>query len=91
MVRAVAICLAVVVTVVWPSPGWAAEPPLEPAGEQTTAAAVTPQRALLDRYCVTCHSERLKTGGLTLETMDVSNVGGPPRSGKRSSRSCVGG
>ena len=27
-------------------------------------------RALLDRYCVTCHNERLKTGGLSLDTVD---------------------
>ncbi len=32
-------------------------------------------RALLDRYCVTCHNEKLRTAGLTLETMDVVNVG----------------
>jgi uncharacterized protein DUF1592/uncharacterized protein DUF1588/uncharacterized protein DUF1585/uncharacterized protein DUF1587/uncharacterized protein DUF1595/cytochrome c len=33
------------------------------------------QRALLDRYCVTCHNQRLKTGGLTLDTMDVAAIG----------------
>src|SRR5262245_24236685 len=31
-------------------------------------------RALLDRYCVTCHNEKLKTAGLTLDSMDVANV-----------------
>src|SRR5262245_49611963 len=31
-------------------------------------------RALLDRYCVTCHNERLKTAGLALDTLDVTNV-----------------
>jgi hypothetical protein len=35
--------------------------------------AATPQRATLDRYCVTCHNQRLKTGGMTLDTSDVSN------------------
>jgi hypothetical protein len=35
-------------------------------------------RALLDRYCVTCHNEKLKTGGLTLDTMDVTSVGDRP-------------
>ena len=34
------------------------------------------QRALLDRYCVTCHNDRLRTGGLTLDAnaVDVSDV-----------------
>ena len=26
------------------------------------------QRALLDRYCISCHNDRLKTGGLSLDT-----------------------
>jgi len=34
----------------------------------------TDPRALLDRYCVTCHNERLRTAGLALDTMDVTNV-----------------
>jgi hypothetical protein len=33
-----------------------------------------PDRALLDRYCLGCHNDRLKTGGLTLEHLDVRNV-----------------
>ena len=31
-------------------------------------------RHLLDRYCVTCHSERLETAGLSLQRLDVANV-----------------
>ena len=37
--------------------------------------AVSPQRAVLDRYCVTCHNEKLKTADLNLSKMDVGNVG----------------
>ncbi len=46
------------------------------AGTQQASGApsVSPQRALLDRYCVTCHNERLQTAGLTLDRMDVANV-----------------
>jgi hypothetical protein len=29
------------------------------------------QAALIGKYCVTCHSNRLKTGGLTLEALDL--------------------
>ena len=33
------------------------------------------QRALLDKYCVTCHNERAKTAGLSLEKVDIGRVG----------------
>jgi hypothetical protein len=38
------------------------------------SAPVSPQRALLDRYCVTCHNQKLKTGGLTLDRMDLDRL-----------------
>jgi mono/diheme cytochrome c family protein len=31
-------------------------------------------RDVLDRYCVTCHNDRLKTGGLTLAGLDVNRL-----------------
>ena len=31
-------------------------------------------RAVLDKYCVTCHNPRLKTAGLALDQLDVVNV-----------------
>jgi mono/diheme cytochrome c family protein len=34
----------------------------------------TEQRAMLDKYCVTCHNQRLKTGGLTLDTLNLDKV-----------------
>ena len=34
----------------------------------------TDHRALLDRYCVTCHNDRLLTAGLTLQDVDVGAV-----------------
>src|SRR5262245_49994438 len=30
--------------------------------------------ALLKQYCFTCHNERLKTAGLTLESIDLENI-----------------
>jgi hypothetical protein len=33
-------------------------------------------RALLDRYCVTCHNPRSKAGGLRLDEVDLAEVGG---------------
>ena len=44
----------------------------------SAASAVTPAsgtRQLLDRYCVTCHNERLKTADLRLDQIDVANPG----------------
>ena len=60
----------------------------QPAGGASVPDA-DPSRALLDRYCVTCHNERIVRGdaaassplaaqlravGLTLDTLDLSNV-----------------
>jgi hypothetical protein len=48
---------------------------LQTAGVSAAAAPDTPfSRDLIDKYCVTCHSERLKTGGLSLERLDPANV-----------------
>ena len=33
-----------------------------------------PSRALLDRYCVTCHNERLKTAGVMFDQVDIGRV-----------------
>jgi mono/diheme cytochrome c family protein len=39
------------------------------------AASTDPSyRQVIDKYCVTCHNQRLKTGGLTLDTLDISKV-----------------
>ena len=29
--------------------------------------------AVVTKYCVTCHNERAKTGGLALDTLDIAN------------------
>ena len=48
------------------------------AGPESTtlqrASAEGPTRALLDRYCVTCHNKRLKTAGLMLDAVDVNDA-----------------
>jgi mono/diheme cytochrome c family protein len=65
--------LALVLTSAWVLIGAAYLPaawqqPQGPAGEAPT------WRALLDRYCVTCHNERLRTAGLTLDGISVETV-----------------
>ena len=44
------------------------------AGPQNNSA-VSPQPALLNQYCITCHNQRAKTAGLALDTMDFEHVG----------------
>src|SRR5579885_670451 len=34
------------------------------------------ERALLDKYCVTCHNDKLRTGGLSLQRLDLASVPG---------------
>jgi mono/diheme cytochrome c family protein len=41
----------------------------------TSSAAASSPRPLIDRYCVTCHNERLKTADLRLDRLDVDNPG----------------
>ncbi len=38
-------------------------------------SGVSPERALLDRYCVSCHNDSRRIAGLALDTMDVASVG----------------
>ncbi len=39
-----------------------------------TSASPADFRPVVDKYCVTCHNDRLKTGGLALDTADLTNV-----------------
>jgi mono/diheme cytochrome c family protein len=45
-------------------------PPAPPAGTAAASSA-----AVLKQYCATCHSERLKSGGLVIDPSEVTNVG----------------
>ena len=44
------------------------------APPRPASSAETLDRSVVDKYCVTCHNQRLKTGGLTLDTPDLANV-----------------
>ena len=37
-------------------------------------ASASAARAVLDKYCVTCHNQRTKTAGLALDALDLSHV-----------------
>src|SRR5262245_24714631 len=52
---------------------------VQTAAPQTQpAAAAAPVRAVFDKYCVTCHNQRLRTAGLTLDSLDVTSPGANP-------------
>lgn len=63
------VCLAIFATVI-PACIQAAPRPQE----ATNPPSVTTERALVDKYCVVCHSNKLKTGGLSLQAMDMTNI-----------------
>ena len=54
--------------------------PVEAAGGAPAGQAAAPpeplSRAIFDRYCITCHNERLQTAGLMLDRLDVGDVPG---------------
>src|SRR5262249_22115896 len=41
----------------------------------TSPVSASQSRTVINQYCVTCHNQRLKTAGLTLDVLDVSEVG----------------
>src|SRR5215467_5886874 len=51
-----------------------AQAPQSPAAQ----SAASNQRQFLDRYCTACHNDRLKTGGMTLEHVDVARPDAQP-------------
>ena len=48
-------------------------PRFESAAARAPAPLASPERALVDKYCVTCHNQRAKTGGLALDTIDLGH------------------
>ena len=49
---------------------------MEASRVQSPSPSASPQRAVLNRFCVTCHNARLHTAGLQLDTADVDHAGG---------------
>ena len=60
-------CLALLIAAAARTSGSQAQPPV-------ASAPQGPHVALTNRYCVSCHSDRLKTGGLALQTVAAHEV-----------------
>src|SRR2546425_3971802 len=63
--------MAVIVAV--SRPLGAASPHQSPSG--SSPATPVSLRVILDTYCIGCHNQKLRTAGLTLDTIDPVNVG----------------
>src|SRR5215469_15503210 len=46
---------------------------LSPAPSLQSAQSFGP-REILDKYCVTCHNQKLKTGGLIIDPIDIGDI-----------------
>ncbi len=65
--------LTVLIGIAWVGGGFS-----HAAGSQslnTVPSHGSAQRAVLDRFCVTCHNQELRTAGLMLDQMDVEKIG----------------
>src|SRR5262249_37391177 len=43
------------------------------APQNSSSPNATAPRAIFDKYCVTCHNQKLRTAGLALDALDVAN------------------
>ena len=59
-----------------PAAGIGSPPSAKTATPPQAAPSPAEYVAIVNKYCVTCHNERAKTGGLALDTIDFSNLAG---------------
>ena len=77
-----------------PVPGPGAAPVSAPAAQApapAAAATVSAQRALINQYCVACHNDRVRTGGLSLADFDPDAAGQHPEVAEKVIRKLRGG
>jgi hypothetical protein len=66
--------MAVVMALIWAAPGPAQAGGPQGKPSRSLSSPLSSHRDVLDKYCVTCHNEKLRVAGLTLDTIDVDNV-----------------
>src|SRR5215467_12136760 len=55
-------------------PRWSATVALLAAAVASLEAQPQREKAVLDQYCVTCHNDKLRTGGLSLQNADLNDI-----------------
>ena len=68
MIRTILSCFGIAVI------GVSCLPAVSQAQSSPAPSDPSQYKAVLNRYCVTCHNEKLRTADLTLDVMDVANV-----------------
>jgi mono/diheme cytochrome c family protein len=58
-----------------PAPAAARPVPAQAAAVPVASETIAAQRALLDRYCVTCHNDKAKVANFTLQNQDLNTAG----------------
>ncbi len=53
------------------------------ASSMPLAQAPTRERAVIDQYCIGCHNQRIKSGGLSLDDLDLSRIGEHAAAGEK--------
>src|SRR5579864_5294404 len=48
--------------------------PVASRAEEASPGVSAPHAALVNKYCVTCHSDKMRTGGLSLQGADLADV-----------------
>ena len=61
------------------------------APQNAKQASANPNKTLVDRYCVTCHNQKLKTANLALDTLDIAHPEQNPLTWERAIRKLRGG
>jgi mono/diheme cytochrome c family protein len=61
----------VVVSARWPVPATAQTPSIPPVSQQGRDSRASSPEALINQYCMGCHSDRLKSGGLALSALSL--------------------
>ena len=66
--RALVPCLALLISAVW------AGPPAAARGQRSVESSSAEHAAVLNKYCVACHNDKQRTGGLSLQQADLTDV-----------------
>jgi hypothetical protein len=83
--------LAVVISAAWLVSATAIADSQAPAAPVVGSATAADPQAVTKQFCVPCHNQRLKTGGLSLDTLDFANLPAAAETWEKAIRKLRGG